>query len=461
MPPSGLLGRPHHTVFEFMLFTLLAFAVALGILITFHELGHYWAARLCGVRVLRFSIGFGKVLLRRTDRHGTEWAISAIPLGGYVKMQDDAPPRAPAAEAAASFNAQPVGKRILIVAAGPVFNLILAVFLYAGLNLAGVEEPAPLLAQPAADTAASRAGFQAGDRIVAIDGEPVSSWNDARWLLMDHVSGGGRVEVDVQGARGDSHERILTLSESSLDPELGDPLALAGLRLQEPKPAVRGVVQGGAGEEAGLRNGDVILAVGDQAAQDANTVVQTVQQHAGQPLAMRVQRDGAQVSLTVTPRAERIESGETVGRIGVQLGGDVPMVTVRYGLGESVWRGATRTADTAWFSLRMMGRMVTGAVSWRNISGPVTIADYAGQTARVGLAAYIAYLALISISLGVLNLLPIPMLDGGHLLYYLIEIVRGSPPPSRWLDIGQRAGLGLLAGLMGLALFNDFVRLFT
>lgn len=444
-----------------MLFTLLAFAVALGILITFHELGHYWAARLCGVRVLRFSVGFGKVLLRRVDRHGTEWAVSAIPLGGYVKMQDDPPPGAPAAEAARAFNPQPMGKRILIVAAGPVFNLILAVFLYAGLNLAGVEEPAAFLARPAAGTAAAHAGLEGGDRILSIDGEPVVSWNDARWQLMDHISSGGRVQIGVRSPQGATHERELTLGESSLDPAQGDPLALAGLRLQEPRPVVRGVVAGSAGEQAGLRAGDVILAVDGQPAGDVSSVVQAVQRQAGRAVPLLVRRDGADVTLTVTPRAERIENGETVGRIGVQLGGDIPMVTVRYGPMDSLWQGVTRTADTAWFSLRMLGRMVTGAVSWRNISGPVTIADYAGQTARVGLAAYIAYLALISISLGVLNLLPIPMLDGGHLLYYLIEIVRGSPPPSRWLDIGQRAGLGLLAGLMGLALFNDFARLFT
>ncbi|MFJ1001785.1 RIP metalloprotease RseP, partial [Bordetella bronchiseptica] len=215
-----------------------------------------------------------------------------------------------------------------------------------------------------------------------------------------------------------------------------------------------------AGEQAGLRGGDLIVAAGQAADLDAGALVALIQRHAGQPLALTVQRGADRLTLTVVPRAESVQ-GQEVGRIGVQLGGDIPMVTVRYGVIDSVWRGAQRTWDTAWLSLRMMGRMVLGEVSWRNISGPVTIADYAGQTARIGLEAYIAYLALISISLGVLNLLPIPMLDGGHLLYYLVEIVKGSPVSDRWIDIGQRAGIGLLAGLMGLALFNDFARLFT
>ncbi|WP_088140174.1 RIP metalloprotease RseP [Achromobacter xylosoxidans] len=443
-----------------MLFTLLAFAVALGTLIIFHELGHYWVARLCGVKVLRFSVGFGKVILRRTDRHGTEWAVSALPLGGYVKMQDDPPAGASPAEVAGAFNSKPVGQRIAIVAAGPIFNLILAVFLYAGLNMAGTEEPVAVIAQPAADTPAARAGLLSGDHILAIDGEEVASWSDARWRLMDVMATGGSARIEVKTPAGAVQQRELVLPSNTMDPAGGDPLAAAGVRLAQPKPAVRVVNDGGAGQAAGLRTGDLVLAVDGVPTPDTGALVRQIQESAGKTLALTLARDGANISLNVTPRAETV-NGQVIGRLGVQLGGDIPMVTVRYGVFESLWKGAVRTWDTAWFSLRMMGRMVTGDVSWRNVSGPVTIADYAGQTARIGIVAYIAYIALISISLGVLNLLPIPMLDGGHLLYYLVEIVRGSPPPARWIDIGQRAGIGLLASLMGLALFNDFTRLFT
>nr|WP_235489914.1 RIP metalloprotease RseP [Achromobacter sp. DMS1] len=233
-----------------------------------------------------------------------------------------------------------------------------------------------------------------------------------------------------------------------------------GIRLAQPRPVVRSVIEGGEGQAAGLRQGDRIVAADGQPATDTGELVRLIQESAGRHMSLSVQREGALVTVGVTPRAEKVD-GREIGRLGVQLGADIPRVTVSYGLGESLQRAAARTWDTAWFSLRMMGRMVLGEVSWRNVSGPVTIADYAGQTARIGIVAYIAYIALISISLGVLNLLPIPMLDGGHLLYYLVEIVRGSPPPERWIGIGQRAGLGILVALMGLALFNDFTRLFT
>ena len=444
-----------------MLFTLLAFAVALGVLITFHEFGHYWVARRCGVKVLRFSVGFGKVLARRVDRNGTEWAVSAIPLGGYVKMLDDPSPGAAPEEAAQAFNTQPVGRRFAIVAAGPLANLILAAVLYALLSLVGTNEPAAILAPPPAGSAAHQAGFQAGDRIVSINQTPVQSWSEARWNLLDVLSSGGEVPVIVDTASGLERERRLRLAQGTINRDDTDLMAEAGLRLASPRPRVTEVTSGGAGEAAGLKAGDVIVAAGPLKDPSANAMVAEIQSHAGESLPLTLLRDGVPVSLAVTPRAESLPDGTKVGRIGVLLGADFPMVTVRYGLFDSIGRGVSRTLDTTVFSLKMMGRMITGDVSVRNISGPVTIADYAGQTARIGLAAYIGFLALISVSIGVLNLLPIPMLDGGHLMYYLIEIVRGKPVPENWIYAGQRIGLGLLAALMGLAFFNDFSRLFS
>lgn len=444
-----------------MLFTLLAFALALGVLITFHELGHYWVARRCGVRVLRFSVGFGKVLARRTDRHGTEWAVSAIPLGGYVKMLDEVPENATPGEASEAFNQKTLAQRSAIVLAGPVANLILAALLYTALGLAGTNEPAAILAAPAANSTAAQAGFQAGDQITAINQQAVKSWNEARWQLLDVLTSGGEAQVQVDTAQGMSRERHLRVAAGTIEPDGSDLMAEAGLSLAAPRPKINQVTAGGVGEAAGLHSGDIVVALGEIKNPSAGVVVAEIQKNAGHPMPLTVLRDGALLTLSVIPRAEAAANGATIGRIGVLLGADFPMVMVRYGLFDSLWRGVTRTVDTAWFSLKMMGRMVFGDVSLRNVSGPVTIADYAGQTARIGLAAYIGFLALISVSIGVLNLLPIPMLDGGHLMFYVIEAVRGKPVPEKWRESGQRIGLGLLAALMGLAFFNDFSRLFS
>ncbi|MGB6102571.1 MAG: RIP metalloprotease RseP [Pusillimonas sp.] len=444
-----------------MLFTLLAFAIALGVLITFHELGHYWVARLCGVRVLRFSVGFGKVLARRVDRHGTEWAVSAIPLGGYVKMLDDPPPGADPAQATQAFNQKSLRQRSAIVLAGPMANLVLAALLYTGLNLVGTHEPAAILAEPPANSVAAQAGLLAGDRITAINQRPVQSWGEARWQLLDAITGGGQAQLQVETASGLPRERVLQFAPGAVEPDGVDLMAEAGLSLATPKPRVNEVNAGEPGDLAGLRAGDVIVRVGALDQPTAGAMVAEIQKNPGQSLAIAVLRDGTPMTLTVVPQGQEGADGQTTGRIGVMLGADFPMVMVRYGPLDSLARGVSRTVDTVWFSLKMMGRMVVGDVSLRNVSGPVTIADYAGQTARIGFAAYIGFLALISVSIGVLNLLPIPMLDGGHLMYYILEAVRGRPIPEKWHENGQRIGLGLLAALMSLAFFNDFSRLFS
>ena len=454
-----------------MLTTLISFFVTLGVLITFHELGHYWVARWCGVRVLRFSVGFGRVLLKRVDKHGTEWAISAIPLGGYVKMldQDDLAPTSTAAPASASpqvpdprgtsFQSQPVSRRFAIVAAGPMFNLILAVLLYAFINFVGTKEPEAIIAPPTTNSPAAIAGLQGGDKVVAINQTDIASWPQLRWNLLQLLADGGEAVLTIEqgGARLNRTIQLPTLA----DPSQADPMRDLGLGLAGGPPVVRSVVEGSVAQRAGLQPNDLIIRVGTINRPDTGLLVSTIQKNADRPVELEVIRNGDTLKFSVTPSAFTLANGQIVGRAGIQLGADIPMVNVSYGPIDSLVNGTIKTFDTAWFSLRMMGRMLTGDVSLKNISGPVTIADYAGQTAKLGWAAYIGFLALVSVSLGILNLLPIPMLDGGHLLYYLIEMVRGKPVSDRVMAIGQRAGVSLLAGLMVLALFNDLIRIFN
>ena len=442
-----------------MITTILSFLFALGVLITFHELGHYWAARRCGVKVIRFSVGFGKPLWRRVDKNGTEWAVAGIPLGGYVKMQDEPAPDADPAAPKVDFSSQPVRNRFFIVSAGPMANFILAAFLYAGLSWVGSEEPAPILAAPTANSAAQMAGIQAGDRVISVDGHPVTSWRDVRWQMIDQSVSGGRVELTVD--RFDRKMPItLILPASGAEPDT-DALALAGIGLDSGLPQIGQVQSGSAAAAAGLQTGDIVESIGPLQEPGVRQMIELVQMSAGEALPLTINRAGALLNLSIVPQATPNDDGQNVGRIGVSLGSDVPMVTVQHGPIDSLWQGSVRTFETAWFSLKMLGKMVTGAVSWKNISGPVTIADYAGQTARVGLASYIAFIALVSVSIGVLNLLPIPMLDGGHLMFYVIEMVRGKPAPAKWMEVGQRAGVFVLAGLMTLAIFNDLTRLLS
>ncbi len=441
-----------------MLITLLAFAVAIGLLVTIHELGHYWVAKRCGVHIERFSIGFGRVLFKRTDKHGCEWAISALPLGGYVMMRSQVPEQAPEAIKQSAFESKTVGQRAAITVAGPVANLLLAVLLYALVGWVGTQEPAALLAQPPLQTAAAQAGIEAGDRVLALDQKPVASWSQLRWQLLDKMHTGSNIDLTLERAGGAQVTRSLYLPPSLLEPEQ-DPLALAGLMLATPQPSVRQVIAGSAAARAGLMENDILVAIDAEPIQSAKQFVEAIQARPDQTIQLTVLREEQPLTIPVQVEAHLDDKGIKTGRVGIMLGANIEMVTVRYGPIQSIQQGLTRTVDTFWLSLKMLARMVTGDVSVKNISGPVSIADYAGQSARIGLSAYIHFLALISISIGLLNLLPIPMLDGGHLLYYAIEAVTGRPVSDEIKLVGQRIGIALLAALTMLAFFNDFNRL--
>ena len=451
-----------------LLHTVLSFVVALGILIVVHEFGHYLVARWCGVKVLRFSVGFGSPLFaRKLGRDQTEWAIAAIPLGGYVKMVDEREGQVATADLPRAFNRQNVWKRFAIVAAGPVANFLLAIALYAALFIGGVQELKPIAGAPAANSIAAAAGVQNGDTVQAVNGEPVRSWQDVRWLLLEFAFDRESATLDVLTAGNTLERRTLDFSSITTDQSEGDLLMQIGLRVYRPDiPAVVGQVTAGSiAERAGLQKGDRILAINDKPATNWDMLVEIVRASPAKELLFDVDRAGERIRIAMAPEA--VGEGEArYGRIGVGPDFDPErmkdyFIEIRYGAGEAVLHALKKTWDTSIFSLRMLGKMVIGDVSWRNLSGPVTIADYAGQSAQLGLASYLAFLALISISLGVLNLLPIPLLDGGHLMYYTVEILKGSPVSERIVEMGQRAGLAVLLVLMVFAFYNDISRLLT
>lgn len=445
---------------------VLPFLLALGILILVHEFGHYSVARLCGVKVLRFSLGFGKPLLVwRTGADQTEWAVSAFPLGGYVKMLDEREGAVPAGLRHRAFNTQSVWRRIAIVAAGPVANFLLAIALYWGLYGTGIEELRPRLAVPAQGSQAAAAGFAEGELVRAVDGDPVQTWQDFRWHLLNQALERQVVTVETVNPHNELAFRKLDLSRISVEQGQDDIAAQLGLSLYRPLvPAVLGALSpGGAAAAAGLKTGDRVLAIDDVPMAHWGELVEKVREAAGRKLLFTVDRGGEVLRLEVVPVSQE-EAGRSVGRIGVAVAdaenrrGQM-FVTVRYSLGAALVKGLEQTWDTTTMSLSVMRRMLVGEVSVKNLSGPVTIADFAGQSAKMGFSHYIKFLALISISLGVLNLLPIPVLDGGHLLYYVLEIIKGGPISERIMEIGQQIGMVLLAILMAFAFYNDINRL--
>jgi len=441
---------------------LLAFAVTLGVLITFHELGHYVVARLAGVKVLRFSIGFGRVVwMRRVGADRTEWALSAVPLGGYVKMVDEREGEVAPADIDRAFNRQSVWKRAAIVIAGPLANLLLAVLLFTGTYLVGVPGQRAVLATPPASSPAAAAGLAVGDLVTAVDGERVRSWQDLRWRLL-RESGADGVTLTVERPEGASAHVLPLGSLTPADWE-GNYLAALGLKIDLGPPLLREVLPGKPAAAAGLKPGDAILAVEGQETRSPGDVAAVTNAHPGEKLRFTISRSGDRFEAQLTPEATEQE-GRKVGLAGMRLSVDPAAVeglalTVRYGPVDALLQGAKKTWDLSIFTVKMLGRIITGDASLKNISGPLTMADYAGQSAQAGVLTFIGYLALISISLGVLNLMPVPLLDGGHLLYYLVEIFKGSPVSDRVLEVGQRIGMAVLALLMALALFNDLSRL--
>ena len=447
-------------------FVLAAFLVVLGVLIVVHEYGHYLAARYCGVKVLRFSLGFGPVLWqRKLGRDQTEWAVSLFPLGGYVKMLDEREAEVAPEELDRAFNRQGVGARSLIVAAGPLANFALAILIYWALFMYGSMEMLPILGNPPAGTPAAMAGINNGEQVRLVDGQPVATWDDLRWMLLQKAVDQESAELEVINEQQEIHTRRLYLQAAGEQGWQGDALERLGVGFYRPNiPAVLGqVVSGGPAALAGVQTGDHVLAIDGVAIANWFELVSKVRDSGGASRRLLIERQGQQLELVVLPDLAT-ERGRQVGKIGVGVadsgeGRREVRTFISYSFVAAGGKALRETWDKSVFSLVMLGKMLTGEVSWRNLSGPVTIADYAGQSARLGLDYYLKFMALVSISLGVLNLLPVPVLDGGHLMYHMIEVVRRRPLSERAMEIGQRVGLSLLVTLMAFAFFNDINRL--
>jgi regulator of sigma E protease len=449
--------------------TVIAFVVALGLLVAIHEYGHYRMAIACGVKVLRFSVGFGKVLAKWTPNgSSTEFVLGAFPLGGYVKMLDEREAPVPPEERHMAFNTQPLRSRVAIVAAGPVANLLLAALLYAVVNWTGVDHPRAILASPIEGSVAQQAGL-VGAEVVRSGGfadeslQDINSFEDLRWLLTRGALARRDVNLLVQ-KKLNAPPELVNLKLSVVDAAEADAKLFRRIGIIGPwtRPVIGEITADSAAAMAGLLQGDLVLQVGAVAVVDAQQLRELIRSsvngNAGVSRLWQISRGGKPVELQVRPDA-RQDGSVWVGRIGAYIGAPPEMATVRYGLVDGLWNGFVRTWQMSSLTLQMMGKMVIGEASLKNLSGPLTIADYAGKSASLGLTQYLIFLAIISVSLGVLNLLPLPVLDGGHLMYYLWEGITGKAVSDAWMERLQRGGVAVLMMMMSIAFFNDISRL--
>ena len=445
------------------------FIVAIGVLVTFHEFGHYWVARKAGVKVLRFSVGFGKPLFswRRKTAEGDEieYVIAAIPLGGYVKMLDEREGEVSESDKSRAFNNQNISKRIAIVFAGPAFNFILAIFLYWLVFMMGTTVDRPFVGEAEPDSIAASAGFEVQDEVLMVGDAVVNSWNEFRLEILDQGLDGGDLQIRVRARDNNEYTRLLALGDMRLLENEGDIFKLIGFNqwMPELKAEIGGVVENSAAENAGLRKGDVFLQVDGIAVDQWSTLVEMIRAKPNKAMQFVVLRNGVEEIVTVIPQSRKTTDGEQ-GFIGAyqHLPEEVLQMLIthiEYSPSEALMNATAKTWDMSTLTLRVLWKMVSGEASLSNISGPITIATYAGVTASIGLVSFLSFLAVISVSLGVLNLLPVPMLDGGHLFYYLIEIIKGSPVSEAFELRGQQVGMAILALLMSVAIFNDLQRL--
>ena len=440
-----------------------AFVLMLAVLIAIHEFGHYWVAKRCGVKVLRFSLGFGKVVWQKKfGKDQTEWAISLFPLGGYVKMLDESEGEVAPHELHRAFNRQSVGKRFLIVLAGPTFNFFLAIFLFWVVFLSGVPELLPILGKAPENTPAAAINIQNGDEVLSVNGKAVDTWANFRWILLKAAATDDSARLTLKDKNGEVFEKNLSLTVVKENKWEGDAITQLGITFFRPDfPAVIGeVLANSVAEKAGFLKGDKVLKIDKTDIADWLALVEIVQKSANRMLDFEVLRGDSVVKLRAIPEGAEGQGGKL--GIAMQKSEMRPLyTTVRYGFIESFAKAIVETWDKSVFSLKMLAKMVTGEVALSNISGPVTIADFAGKTASMGWIYYLQFMALISLSLGVLNLLPVPVLDGGHLLYYACEVIRQKPLSERTMELGQRVGMSFLLVLMVFAFFNDFNRLFA